>query len=177
MKANDDERLRRLRELYEESGAPCRYQRVAEALEVSIRQGVFRPGDALPTQRALAARLNVTTGTATHGYAEAAKRGLVTGVTGRGSFVSAGELAACALMTALLIGGQLVLSSAAGVEVVTVMFLAFCTVYGRRAGMLTATAFSLLRCILFGFFHVLIYLYSHAIIFRFPLTSVTSKFS
>ncbi|WP_294447958.1 PLP-dependent aminotransferase family protein [uncultured Mailhella sp.] len=89
MKANDDERLRRLRELYEESGAPCRYQRVAEALEVSIRQGVFRPGDALPTQRALAARLNVTTGTATHGYAEAAKRGLVTGVTGRGSFVSA----------------------------------------------------------------------------------------
>ena len=88
MNANDD-RLRRLRELYEHSGAPCRYQRVAEALEESIRQGTFRPGDALPTQRALAAWLNVTTGTATHGYAEAAKRGLVTGVTGRGSFVAA----------------------------------------------------------------------------------------
>ena len=76
-----------------------------------------------------------------------------------GSFVSAGELAACALMTALLIGGQLALSSAAGVEVVTVMLLAFCTVYGRRAGMLTATAFSLLRCILFGFFPSVVALY------------------
>lgn len=84
-----EERLSRLRALYEESDAPCRYQRVALALEAGIRQGIFRPGDALPTQRALAAGLGITTGTATHGYAEAARRGLVTGVTGRGSFVSA----------------------------------------------------------------------------------------
>lgn len=83
-----DERLNRLRQLYESSDAPCRYQKVAAALEEGIRQGTFLPGDALPTQRALASLLGITTGTATHGYAEAAKRGLVTGVTGRGSFVS-----------------------------------------------------------------------------------------
>ena len=78
---------RDLRALYEEADAPCRYQRVAAALEEGIRRGLFRPGDALPTQRALAAALGVTTGTATHGYAEAARRGLITGVTGRGTFV------------------------------------------------------------------------------------------
>ena len=80
--------MRRLRTLYDEADAPCRYQRVAAALEEAVREGLFKPGDALPTQRALAAELKVTTGTATHGYAEAARRGLVAGVTGRGTFVS-----------------------------------------------------------------------------------------
>ena len=79
--------LHNLLELYEKADAPCRYQRVAAALEEAIRKGLFRPGDALPTQRALAAALGITTGTATHGYAEAARRGLITGVTGRGTFV------------------------------------------------------------------------------------------
>ena len=88
MTKTHDGRLQKLRRLYEESDAPCRYQRVAGALEACIREGPFRPGDALPTQRALASHLGITTGTATHGYAEAARRGLVTGVTGRGSFVS-----------------------------------------------------------------------------------------
>lgn len=88
MTKTHDGRLQKLRRLYEESDAPCRYQRVAGALEACIREGTFRPGDALPTQRALASHLGITTGTATHGYAEAARRGLVTGVTGRGSFVS-----------------------------------------------------------------------------------------
>ena len=83
-----EEKMRRLRTLYDEADAPCRYQRVAAALEEAVREGLFKPGDALPTQRALAAELKVTTGTATHGYAEAARRGLVAGVTGRGTFVS-----------------------------------------------------------------------------------------
>lgn len=83
-----EEKMRRLHTLYDEADAPCRYQRVAAALEEAIREGLFKPGDALPTQRALAAELKVTTGTATHGYAEAARRGLVAGVTGRGTFVS-----------------------------------------------------------------------------------------
>lgn len=81
--------VQNLRALYEEADAPCRYQRVAAALEEGIRKGLFSPGDALPTQRALAAALGITTGTATHGYAEAARRGLITGVTGRGTFVRA----------------------------------------------------------------------------------------
>ncbi|WP_077073507.1 GntR family transcriptional regulator [Mailhella massiliensis] len=64
-----EERLHRLHALYEEADAPCLYQRVADAIEEGIKQGVFRPGDALPTQRALATEIGVTTGTATHGYA------------------------------------------------------------------------------------------------------------
>lgn len=75
--------------LYEEAAQPCRYQKVAAALEAGIEQRLFLPGQALPTQRALAAALGLTVGTVTHGYAEAARRGLVTGVTGRGTFVRA----------------------------------------------------------------------------------------
>ncbi len=75
--------------LYEEADMPCRYQRVAAALEAGIAQGLFLPEEALPTQRALADALGLTLGTVTHGYAEAAKRGLITGVTGRGTFVRA----------------------------------------------------------------------------------------
>ena len=74
--------------LYEEADAPCRYQRVSKALEAAIRQGLCLPGEALPTQRALAEALRLTTGTVTHGYAEAAKAGLVSAVTGRGTFVA-----------------------------------------------------------------------------------------
>jgi len=51
----------------------------------------------------------------------------------------------------MLIGGQLVLSSVSGVEIVTVMMLCFCYCYGVRQGMAVATAFSLLRCFVFGF--------------------------
>lgn len=69
------------------------------------------------------------------------------------------DIAAVAVMTALLIGGQLVLSPVAGVEVVTVLLAAFSFSYGARSGMLAATAFSLLRCFLFGFYPTAIVLY------------------
>ena len=80
--------LQLMKELYEETDASCRYQRVAAALEAGISRGLLKSGDALPTQRALAAELHLTVGTVTHGYAEAARRGLITGVTGRGTFVT-----------------------------------------------------------------------------------------
>jgi len=73
---------------YQESDAPCRYQRVAAAIERGIREGLFLPGAALPTQRTLAEALKLTLGTITHGYAEATKQGLLTAVTGRGTFVA-----------------------------------------------------------------------------------------
>ena len=74
--------------LYEEADAPCRYQRVSRALESAIQRGLCLPGEALPTQRALADALGLTLGTVTHGYAEAAKAGLVNSVVGRGTFVA-----------------------------------------------------------------------------------------
>ena len=65
--------------------------------------------------------------------------------------LSAGRLAACAVMCALLLVVQYVLSFVPGVELVTALLLAFCYFFGCACGMLTATAFSLLRCFLFGF--------------------------
>lgn len=56
-----------------------------------------------------------------------------------------------AMCVALLIAGQLALSSISGVEIVTVMLLCFCYCYGVRHGVAIATAFSLLRCFVFGF--------------------------
>ncbi len=56
-----------------------------------------------------------------------------------------------AMCVAMLIGGQLALSSISGVEIVTVMMLCFCYCYGIRHGIAIATVFSLLRCFVFGF--------------------------
>lgn len=56
-----------------------------------------------------------------------------------------------AMSVALLIGGQLALSSISGIEIVTVMMLCFCFSYGIRHGIAIATIFSLLRCFIFGF--------------------------
>lgn len=63
------------------------------------------------------------------------------------------------IYTAILIGGQFVLSGISGVELVTVLFLAFCYKYGVKQGLLVANAFSLLRCFVFGFFPNVILLY------------------
>lgn len=56
-----------------------------------------------------------------------------------------------AMCVALLIGGQLALSSISGVEIVTALMLCFCFSYGIAHGVAIATTFSLLRCFLFGF--------------------------
>lgn len=69
------------------------------------------------------------------------------------------QLAYCAVMTALLIAVQYALSFVSGVELVTVFFMCFCYVFGIRCGILTAVAFSLLRCLLFGFMPNVLALY------------------
>lgn len=81
--------LQTLLRLYREADMPSRYQKVTAALEAGITQGLFLPGEALPTQRALASALGLTVSTVTHGYSEAAQRRLITGITGRGTFVCA----------------------------------------------------------------------------------------
>jgi DNA-binding transcriptional MocR family regulator len=64
-----------------------RYIAIAEALASDIAAGRLGAGDRLPTHRALADRLGVTVGTITRAYAEAARRGLVAGEVGRGTYV------------------------------------------------------------------------------------------
>ena len=69
------------------------------------------------------------------------------------------EIATCAVMTALLIAVQFALGYVPGVELVTVFLLCFCRVYGVRCGVLTATAFSLVRCLVWGFYPSVVVLY------------------
>ncbi len=69
------------------------------------------------------------------------------------------ECAYIAVFVALLIGSQLALSVLPGVETVTVLFLSYAFVFGVRRGMLAATAFSLLRQLIFGFFPTVLVLY------------------
>ena len=64
-----------------------RYLAIADALADDVTSGRLKAGDRLPTHRELADRLGVTVGTVTRGYAEAARRGLVGGEVGRGTFV------------------------------------------------------------------------------------------
>jgi len=72
-------------EISEHSGP--RYRAIADAVAEDLANGRLRPGARLPTHRALAERLGVTVGTVSRAYAEAARRGLVTGEVGRGTFV------------------------------------------------------------------------------------------
>src|SRR5438034_9496690 len=74
-------------DLRERSGP--RYLAIAEALAQDTGGGRLRPGTRLPTHRDLADRLGVTVGTVTRAYAEAARRSLVSGEVGRGTFVRA----------------------------------------------------------------------------------------
>ena len=72
---------------------------------------------------------------------------------------TAKEIALIGVFTALLIGGQLALYQVAGVEIVTVLLLSFSYYFGLRTGLFVANAFSILRCLLFGFFPTVIILY------------------
>jgi DNA-binding transcriptional MocR family regulator len=67
-------------------GGP-RYLAIVEALAEEIERGGLKPGAQMPTHRELANKINVTIGTVTRAYAEAARRGLLVGETGRGTFV------------------------------------------------------------------------------------------
>ena len=62
------------------------YQAIVDALAEDTARGLLAAGQRLPTHRELAERLAVTVGTVTRAYAEAARRGLVSGEVGRGTF-------------------------------------------------------------------------------------------
>lgn len=68
-------------------------------------------------------------------------------------------LAVIAVMSAMLVGGQFILSFASGVEIVSLLLCAFCIVFGVSYGLITALAFCLLRCFVFGFVPNVVVLY------------------
>ena len=69
---------------WQPAGTAPLYVQIADALHEAIRTDEATPGSRLPTQRALAAQLDVSVGTATSAYLEAERRGLVRRHVGRG---------------------------------------------------------------------------------------------
>ena len=68
--------------------APPRYEQIANALSQAIRSGQLKPGDRLPTVRALASDLGVSLTTVTAAFKSLAENGWTRGEIGRGTFVS-----------------------------------------------------------------------------------------
>jgi DNA-binding transcriptional MocR family regulator len=67
------------------------YRAVADAVAAEIASGKLSPGMRLPPQRGFAYEQGIAVSTASRVYAELARRGLVTGAVGRGTFVRAPE--------------------------------------------------------------------------------------
>ncbi|MET7286656.1 PLP-dependent aminotransferase family protein [Streptomyces sp. NPDC005573] len=67
------------------------FRLVADRIAADIAAGRLRPGQRLPPQRAFARRNGMAASTAERVYGELARRGLVVGETGRGTFVRATE--------------------------------------------------------------------------------------
>lgn len=66
-----------------------KYRAIVDAIAADMAGGRLPPGIRLPTHRDLAWRLGVTVGTVARAYAEAERRGLLSGEVGRGTFVRA----------------------------------------------------------------------------------------
>ncbi|NKZ08118.1 aminotransferase-like domain-containing protein [Actinomadura latina] len=67
------------------------FRRVADEVAADIAAGRLRPGDRLPPQRAFARERGIAASTASRVYGELARRRLVVGEVGRGTFVRAAE--------------------------------------------------------------------------------------
>jgi DNA-binding transcriptional MocR family regulator len=65
----------------------ARYKQLVDTFAAAIRSGGLRPGSRLPTHRKLAATHGLALATASRIYAELEAMGLVSGETGRGTFV------------------------------------------------------------------------------------------
>jgi DNA-binding transcriptional MocR family regulator len=64
-----------------------RYLAIVDSLEADIGSGRVKPGTRLSPQRDLAEQLGLSLGTVSKAYAEAERRGLISGEVGRGTFV------------------------------------------------------------------------------------------
>lgn len=66
-----------------------RFLQIADALQAAVADGSLQPGERLPPQRQLAARLDVDLTTITRAYDEARRRHLLEGRGARGTYVAA----------------------------------------------------------------------------------------
>jgi len=65
------------------------YLSLGEQISGAVEAGELKDGDKLPPQRIMARHLNVAVQTVSRAYDELARRGIVSGETGRGTFVTA----------------------------------------------------------------------------------------
>jgi len=77
-------------DLKKDSGIPL-YIQVREQIRLLIHQGLLKPGDPVPTVRALAVQLGINANTVARIYRELEDEGLLDLRRGLGTFVSKGE--------------------------------------------------------------------------------------
>lgn len=70
------------------SMTPPLYKSLASALEEDISKGILKPGDKLPPQRELADFLDINLSTITRAFKICELKGLISGHTGRGTYIS-----------------------------------------------------------------------------------------
>ncbi|HEV3125096.1 MAG TPA: PLP-dependent aminotransferase family protein [Candidatus Dormibacteraeota bacterium] len=80
-------------EIQDADGTKRRHEAIAAALEAALSESRLKPGDRLPTVRALARHLGVSGASVAAAYELLGRRGLTRGEVGRGTFVSHGSLA------------------------------------------------------------------------------------
>lgn len=64
------------------------YLQIAEAVRAAVAAGVYRPGEALPSLRAMAVRMHVNPNTVQRAYSALEQEGLIYPQRGRGLFVA-----------------------------------------------------------------------------------------
>ena len=77
------------------SGIPA-YRQIINQACAAVAAGTFKPGDQLPTIRALSERLNVNPNTVAKAYRELELKGIIVSERGSGSFIQAQPSASCA---------------------------------------------------------------------------------
>src|SRR5712691_11661772 len=74
--------------VFKSNGRTPRYEGIASAIETALERGDLKPGDRLPTVRALARQLQVSSASVAVAYSLLERRGRLNAHVGRGTFVS-----------------------------------------------------------------------------------------
>ena len=105
--------------LLEQTGVPI-YVQIREQVLRALGGGVLQPGEQMPTMRQMAVALRIDLNTVRHAYDDLERRGAISLIRGRGSFVAnppeAPDPVAAALQTDNLARQALALAAAAGVD-------------------------------------------------------------